>query len=203
MTRRLSGLAAALAVLGLLLAGCNDSEGSPAPSTAPPPPEPAITVTEEATRPAPGPTPWPEPTRPAAMERDDIEGAKAAAQYFLELYAYIFATGDLAEWQSMSNPDCRFCRGAADRVQELFDAGGYATGGSFQVEDVAAELSSDGNDSFVVALTGVESSSTEYSRDGVELRALQGGNARYTFALTRDSDGWVVLGGSVEAVEGQ
>jgi len=137
------------------------------------------------------------------MERDDVEGATAAAEHFMRLYGYIFATGDLEEWQSMSHSECRFCAGAAERVEELFADGGYATGGEFEVQDVETQVSDDAESAILVALTGIEAPSREYSRDGVEVRALEGGGATYTFALERESDRWIVLDGGVEAVGGR
>src|SRR5690625_4252970 len=100
-TEHVRRLVAGCAVGGGLAAGCSDAEGDP------PGAEPSVTeqspttsaTPEETASPGPGPTPWPEPTRPAAMERDDIEGAKAAAEYFLSLHPYIFATGDLSGWE--------------------------------------------------------------------------------------------------------
>ncbi|MCM3661451.1 DUF6318 family protein [Georgenia satyanarayanai] len=135
------------------------------------------------------------------MERDDIEGAEAAARYFMELYHYIFATGDLKEWQSMSGPDCRFCAGAAERVQELFADGGYATGGAFAVQEVETQAPSERERATLVALTGVEAPSREYGSDGAEIASLEGGPATYIFALDREGATWIVVGGDVEGAE--
>jgi len=111
---------------GLLAAACSNADGEEVPTVASTPQVSATTTPEPPSEsPAPGPTPWPEPTRPPAMERDDREGAKAAAEYFLALYPYVFATGELSQWKAMSDPACQFCNGAADRVTELFDSGGY------------------------------------------------------------------------------
>lgn len=203
MMRRPSQVVAGLAAIWLLVAGCSDSDGNVTPTTKPPPEPSPTTTTEETTSPAPGPTPWPEPTRPEAMERDDAEGAKAAAEHFMRLYPYIFATGDLDEWRSMSDPGCRFCMGAAERVQELFSSSGYATGGTFEVLDVETQIPGEAGEAILVGLTGIEAPSKEYSQDGAETRTLEGGRATYTFALTRNDGTWSVLEGSVEAVEGR
>ncbi len=63
------------------------------------------------------------------MERDDVEGAKAAAQYFLSLYPYAYNTGDLTEWKAMSHPECVFCASVIENVEALHAQGGYQTGG--------------------------------------------------------------------------
>lgn len=49
------------------------------------------------------------PERPAAMDRDDAAGAAAAAEYFIELYPYVMATGDTSEFEAMSHEACGFC----------------------------------------------------------------------------------------------
>src|SRR5690625_1476754 len=202
VTEHVRRLVAGFAVVGVLAAGCSDAEGDP-PGAEPSATEQSPTTSatpEETASPGPGPTPWPEPTRPAAMERDDIEGAKAAAEYFLELYPYAFATGELEDFREMSHPDCKFCRGAADRVTDLYTNGGYAVGGEFSVSDIVARESGEENVSHVVGLSGTEAASTEYSREGEVIRTLGGGEARYTFELIRDDQRWLVMGGAVEAI---
>lgn len=94
--------------------------------------------------PSPSGTPEPSPTetgpvkpeRPAAMERDDAEGAAAAAEYFLELYPYVMATGDTVEWDAMTWAEtCGFCSSVSKDAQSIAESGHTFTGG-----DVTAEL---------------------------------------------------------------
>ncbi|QDB80006.1 hypothetical protein FE251_11910 [Georgenia wutianyii] len=195
-------LAVAACVAGLFATGCS-GDGEPEPSGTTPvtaePSDPPGSV--KPTSPAPGPTPWPEPTRPAAMDRDDIEGAKAAAQYFLELYPYVYATGDLDEWRAMSGPECQFCEGAAERATELFSAGGYGVGGEIAVLEIGAAPPDDDWEHFRVGVDGVESPSVEYSGNGEVLRTIAGGAVTYNLALLRSEGGWVVRG--VNLQEGQ
>jgi len=135
------------------------------------------------------------------MERDDIEGAKAAAEYFLELYPYVYATGDLEEWRAMSDPACEFCEGAAGHATELFSAGGYGVGGDIEVLEIGAAPPDDDWEHFRVGVDGVESPSVEYSRSGEVLRTIAGGEVTYNFALLPTESGWVVRGVNVQ--EGQ
>ena len=45
------------------------------------------------------------PERPAALdEPPSVEGAVAVAEYFVDLFPYVNATGDLAEWGELSHP---------------------------------------------------------------------------------------------------
>ncbi|WP_237585282.1 DUF6318 family protein, partial [Actinomyces howellii] len=51
----------------------------------------------------------PEPSRVVGMDEQSPAGAEATAIYFLSLYPYAFATGDLTTWKEMSEDDCIFC----------------------------------------------------------------------------------------------
>ena len=61
------------------------------------------------------------PERPAALdEPPSVEGAVAVAEYFLLLYPYVYATGDLADWNALSHPECIFCASvAAQRARDV------------------------------------------------------------------------------------
>ncbi|NDO88929.1 DUF6318 family protein [Cellulosimicrobium composti] len=119
---------------GYLVAACTGG-GEPDPT---PPVE---------TSAAPSPTPTPEPTetgptkpeRPAAMDRDDAEGAAAAAEYFLELYPYVMATGDTAEWDAMTwKETCGFCSGVREQALEIRTAGDSYIGAETTVTNAEA-----------------------------------------------------------------
>ncbi len=111
--------------VGLVAAGCT--------GTAPDPTTPVETTAQ----PSPTETPEPEPTetgptkpaRPAAMDRDDAEGAAAAAEYFVELYPYVMTTGDTAEWEAMSHAECEPCHGFIDQAKTIAERGDVYSGG--------------------------------------------------------------------------
>ncbi|WP_255181378.1 DUF6318 family protein [Cellulosimicrobium cellulans] len=121
---------------GCLVAACTGG-GDPAPS----PPvetsaEPSVTEVPE---PEPTTTGPPKPERPAAMERDDAEGAAAAAEYFLELYPYVMSTGDTAEWDAMTWAEtCGFCTGVKENALEIKSAGDSYVGSETTVEAATA-----------------------------------------------------------------
>lgn len=64
------------------------------------------------------------------MKRDDAEGAAAAAEYFIELYPYVMATGDTEEFEAMSHRACGFCGDALDDVARFRSEGQVYKGGA-------------------------------------------------------------------------
>lgn len=101
--------------LALLIALClvgplTSCAPDPSPGTPPPTAGPTATPTPSLPAPAPSPTP------PAEMSRDDEAGAVAAVNHFLALYAYTESSQDTTAWQSMSHPDCVFCKSVIDDV---------------------------------------------------------------------------------------
>ena len=67
----------------------------------------------------------PAPVRPENMDEDSPAGAVATAEYFVQLYIYAYATGDLEQWRSMIRPDCLFCNSVVGNVKDLHNKGGW------------------------------------------------------------------------------
>ena len=67
----------------------------------------------------------PAPQKPENMDENSSEGAIATATYFVQLYSYVYATGDLEQWKSMSRQDCLFCNSVITNVKELHESGGW------------------------------------------------------------------------------
>ena len=68
----------------------------------------------------------PEPARIDGMDESSPGGAAAAATYFLSLYPYIYATGDLTAWDEMSGEDCVYCASVRDNVVAIHADGGWS-----------------------------------------------------------------------------
>ncbi|MBR5950526.1 MAG: hypothetical protein IKZ87_03735, partial [Actinomycetaceae bacterium] len=58
------------------------------------------------------------PERPAEMDNYDEDGAMAAAEYFLRLSLYGFATGDWEYYDALSASDCGFCQSYRDNCEK-------------------------------------------------------------------------------------
>ena len=132
--RRARALLVAPVTAVLLLAGCTDGEPTAAESTTAPP--------VETPTPTPTPTETPavdvtvKPERPAALDGPpSVEGAVAVAEYFLLLFPYVNATGDLRDWSDLSNAECVYCTNVAARVTEKFNLGLHDIGGESSITE--------------------------------------------------------------------
>lgn len=188
-----------IALAAMLLGGCgtraDDDEPTPAPTeTTTPAPAPS---TDEPT----GPTeePPPEPTPPPEMDRDDLEGAKAAAVFFVELYTYVYVTGDVQAWADISHPECQFCAGVVDRVASVHSDGGYADGPVVDIVEIVAEPPDEEYEYFSVWLDVIERPSSRFNVAGEAIDTSEGGPNEFDLALAHVADEWQVRGAVVRA----
>ena len=119
-------------VVGALLGGCS---GGSEPVTTP-------TVSPSASStPTPAPSPTPDaptpPEQPARLATPSADSAAAVAGYFITLYPYARATGDLAAWRTLTGEECTFCASVIDEVTTLTSQGIASRGGAITVESAA------------------------------------------------------------------
>ena len=129
------------------------------------------------------------PQRPEAMATPSAAGAAAAASYFLQLYPYALATGDVAEWNEMSAETCTFCSEIRDEVSELHGAGGHSIGGLTVLTAEGKDLG--GNNWYASRVTVRIAPSVDLDASGAVLREDDGGDYDLDLAMTW-SDGWVI-----------
>lgn len=186
-SRRTHWASAWLVATALAASGCTGTPSAP-------PTSPAATPAPTATASTPMPTPSRSapPERPAAMDRDDIEGAIAAAQYFLELYPYAYNTGDLTAWKAMSHPECIFCASVVENVEELHAAGGYEVGGDIVIESLTASEPVAGNEYFAVDFSLGQEPGERYSSDGSQVETFGNESSDAYFAISHDGLAWTV-----------
>ncbi|MBX9245512.1 hypothetical protein ICW40_11935 [Actinotalea ferrariae] len=181
------------AVVGL--AACTPEATEPTPTVSP-----AGTTTPSA---SPTPTTPPEgiaPERPAELAEVSVAGAEAAARYFLQLYPYVYATGDLTEWRALSHPECTFCASVVSNVEAQVAAGNVNRGSLIDVLEIAAAEITPGR--FGVNAVITEAPSRELDPDG-NVVSEQPSPITYdaVFALQHLQAGWVVLELDVAEVE--
>lgn len=179
-------LVAAL-VTALLLGGCTGDDPVQTPTG-------TATLTASPTA-SPSPTPAPTsdasvpPERPSGMTTRGPDGAAATASYFMKLYAYVLATGDLAEWDAISAETCDFCAKTRSEVQRLQTAGHRSVGEVTVLSAAGRDLG--GNDWFSADLTVRIHPSVDVDADGQVVDQHDGGTYKVNVALTW-SDGWIV-----------
>ncbi|WP_407342354.1 DUF6318 family protein [Pengzhenrongella phosphoraccumulans] len=177
----------------LTLAGCT-ATAAPAPSA---PGTPGIVhPAGPTTTPSPTPTPIAPPQRPAAMDRDDTEGAIAAATYFISLYPYAYASGDLLAWNAMSDPACGYCSGVSEAVKLLHGAGTRIDGGEIEVAAAKSFPLNASTGIYPIDLELVESPSREVAANGSVRNEMTGGRT-----LAQLDIAWSSLGWSIHAVK--
>ena len=142
----------------------------------------------------PTPTEYPSPQRPAAMDEDSVDGAIAAVTYFLDLYGYVYATGDLEPWRAMSHADCRFCESVSERAEGLFADGGYVEGDVLTINHTSAAPPTAAEPSYMVAVDLLESSHVFYYGDGSTENFEERQYPNFVVAVQRVDDGWITRG---------
>ena len=180
------GIARAVVAAGAalaLLAGCT---GSPADPPTPPATSPAASPSPS---PSPTPTPTPEPDAAVPPERPDMsrvdaETAEAVAVYFLQLYPYVYATGDLAEWRALSHPECVFCASVISNVEEMVAEGNHSEGGL--VELGAVEVLTVSTDRWLATTTMTQEPSATLDESGAPVETFPE-RKEYDVAVALDS----------------
>ena len=194
--RRRSRAAVPLLVAALLVAGCS-AEADVGPSSPPVPSESATEAPQPSEPVAPTPADVEKPVPSEAIRRDDVAGAEAAAQYFLELYPYVYASGDLDGWKEMSHPECKFCESVVENVKTLHDSGGFARGGDMDFEQVSSHAPVPGNSLFRVDLLVSQAATQTVDGSGVETESAPTSNL-LILGMDQDVGQWMIRAVQVE-----
>lgn len=173
-------------LVALLVGGCT-AESNPAP------PSPAPSTASEA---APTPTPSPEetsgaPVAPAGAPSPTAESAEQTATHFLQLYPYVYVSGDLSEWDRLASPSCQYCSRTRDDVRRIQRSVHRVTGGEVEVTDTRADEVTPG-EMFSVLVDYDEAPSEEVDAEGAVVAASDGGRYTALFALRWSERAWVV-----------
>ncbi|WP_269843828.1 DUF6318 family protein [Actinomyces qiguomingii] len=94
------------------------------------------------------------------------EGAAEAATYFLNLFPYVFATGDLEAWKNMSKDDCKFCNNVATDVAARHDAGGWVDPWEQEITALGYLVDENDPNRYVIRTQVVSEAHTDHSEDG-------------------------------------
>lgn len=183
----------AVVISCVALAACSEGAdaGPPSGTTVAATPDQAPSVSRAASA-SPSPTAQ-KPERPAAMDRDDGEGAAAAAEYFIELYPYIMATGDTAEFEAMSHEECGFCSQSLGDARRLMKLDQRYIGGksSSHILDTYEQDGLTGIYPFDVQV--VQEVSTIEDLDGNVVSSLEASKSRLRIEVGREDTDWIIV----------
>ena len=152
-----------IAALSVVLSGC---QGSAAPVGSSSPPS-TTSPTSAASTPSPTQTPTappaykpadasgkaqnvPVPEKPSLADENSKEGLEAFTKYWFDLLSYAYETGDVTLYSSLFTPECTFCQGLGDGVEESYVQGRWLVGGRMRAEQVDAKFDKSGVDEKVL-----------------------------------------------------
>ena len=212
---RLTAVAALSAVV-LLLTGCSGDAGgdgptsaasetttSPAASETPggdsgsPSASPSSSATgsyEPATSEGPAKN-VPVPEMPEAVKEPTEEGLEAAVEYWWEAGYYLQLTGDPGPLESISSEECVICESFVENWREVYDAGGWSTGSTIDIENLVVDVQGDGAGSMIMLIN--ETKPSIHESNGEERTGDTAGqevDVHWTgYASFDESDGhWIV-----------
>ncbi|UCN16425.1 DUF6318 family protein [Cellulomonas iranensis] len=179
----------------LVLVGCSSDDRSvPRPTETP---TNSASATETPRPPAPSPTTSPTaPAAPESMSAGDLEGAKAAADYFMALYTHARVSGDATRLSAMSGAECSTCAAIVTQVDSARANGHSATGYAIEIrEAIATELVP--GETYTVEMKATEGPATVHDRSG-NVVAESGETRRVLKMGLRWTGEWTVEALSVE-----
>ncbi|MDM7831274.1 DUF6318 family protein [Cellulomonas edaphi] len=141
------------------------------------------------------------PERPAALdEKPSRTGSVAVGSYFMQLFPYASATGDLDLWNSLSDEACEFCASTRAGVKANGDAGLHDVGGALRVlRSASREVVKD--QTYSVRLDVEQSASRSVDAGGVTVKSYPGPKSlRVTLVINWDG-GWLIRGVQVDPLK--
>lgn len=128
------------------------------------------------------------------MERDDAEGAAAAAEYFLELYPYVMSTGDTAEWDAMTWAEtCGFCTSVRADALEIAENGEHFSGGALELSDKNVGAFDDFIGGFPILYDYSQQPHARTTSDGTVISQDDGSTGRFQIDVLKREGQWLVL----------
>lgn len=122
----------------------------------------------------PTPEPLPLPEYPEDLTAEDTaENAVRAAEYFLDLMNYIQSTGHVEPFEEVAADSCASCDRFIERINDLYQGGGFSTGNYIQMAEPLAERTEDGF-AWVVVSDWIVSDGLRHSPNPEKVVELEG-----------------------------
>lgn len=139
------------------------------------------------------------PERPVNMDEDSPEGAVATGSYFVQLYPYVYATGDLEQWRAMTRQDCLFCGSVITNVTSLHESGGWRDPWSQNIVKTTYLDPGPGSEYSRVDVTFDREATYTYDGTGAEPEVAEPHSGTVIiFAMKYVEGHWVIREGQVE-----
>jgi len=132
------------------------------------------------------------------MDRDDAEGAIAAATYFISLYSYVYTSGELSEWDAMSDPGCVFCKSVRDDSLAASSRGEHSEGGSISIVGPATSAIGSEPSTFQVEATITQAPYRTFGAGGSVIDDHPAQSGRMAVALRINGGTWQATAVSTE-----
>ena len=128
----------------------------------------------------------------AVGEGDAIGVDEAVATYFLQLFPYIFASGDLTDWKALSHPECVYCASVLSGAEKMSAAGNRSEGGLVTVSEVRSTVINPGR-WWLVTLTMLEQPSVTVDTAGKLVEKFpETKTYKSEIAVVWESERWLV-----------
>jgi hypothetical protein len=128
------------------------------------------------------------------MDRDDAEGAAAAAAHFLRLRAPMMASGDTAEWAEMSHQACEFCTSGLEQAETIQERNDTYTGGDATTEAVEVYAMDPVTGTWPVEVRITEDASRIVNSSDEEVFASVRSTTRLLVEVGLRDGSWVIVG---------
>jgi len=126
------------------------------------------------------------------MSTNDEAGALAAAQYFMgDLYWYMYATGDTAEWDAIADDACVFCDNVLDDVAEMVAADSRDVG-DVPAFDLGYSTTITDSARYTATVHATQPPSRRVNGDDTVIEESPGGRYELHFAIAWNGD-WTIL----------
>lgn len=178
---RIGRVIAATFVMWLLVAGCQ-SNPEPAPLPSPTP------------SPTPSSSPSPTvaaPTLPPEARGTSTASAKAFVRHYVALINHATASGDTKGLRSHAAADCSSCTNIADRLDEIYGAGGFIRSNGWRIQSIIP-VANQPRTTPALQLAVALSPQRVVEREGGPVRSFEGGRQPMTIFLERLSRSWRV-----------
>ena len=135
------------------------------------------------------------------MENDDEAGARAAAEYFMEVSGYAIRSQELTEFTRLCDPESMYCTAVIDEVTGDMAAGIYTVGGTTTFTTLAVDPPVE-HPFYIVWGTVDTSPFTAYDSSGIVIYESEGDvDLDFAIAAERTATGaWLIRGAQAEVV---